>query len=209
MNVDVARLERFFLESAASTYAGGGTKSTIAGLPGSKVYRVERNGFLYVDKYQTNSDWSCGETLIYQEGVIVWRMSYQGFCKRDDREVLRFLKAILEGTYRSHVFYGGRGFPQIWQNGDKQPGLYYENHPNPYHWDFRYFSGREHIKRWPNHIDQVFWHEYQGMLLVGQPEDGVPRMTKDHLDTEGWWKTIRHMQSAFERHAHNKFTPPI
>lgn len=202
---DVARLEKFFLESAANTYAGKGVKSTIPELPGSKVYRVVEDDLLYVDKYQTNGEWSGGETLIYQGGVNVWRMSYQGFCKDDDREVLHFLKVILGGTYKSSVFYGGRGFPQIWQKGEKHPGLYYENYPNPYHRDFSYFSGREHIKRWPNHIDQVFWHEYQGLLLVGQPEDGVPPITKDN---DRWWETIRHMQEGFQRYARGRFALP-
>lgn len=174
MDIDVTRLEGFFLESAAKTYAGKGAKSTIAEFPGSKVYRVEEGDLLYVDMYHTNGEWSGGQTIIYQEAKAIWLMSYMGWCAGDDREVLDFLKLVLGGTYEAGVFYGGRGFPEIWQNGEWQSGLLYENRPelllgSPY------FKGREQISRWPGRINDapVFWHEYQGMLLDGHPERGM------------------------------------
>ncbi|MBI2590875.1 MAG: hypothetical protein HYW33_03285, partial [Candidatus Blackburnbacteria bacterium] len=179
------------------TYAGKGVKSTIAEFPGSKVYRIEEGNLLYVDAYHTNGKWSGGQTLIYQDDVNVWRMSYEGWCE-DDANILDFLKLVLEGTYQAGVFYGGRGFQQIWQNGENQPGLVYQNYTDPYHWDFSFFSGREYINRCPNHIDQIFWHRYQGMLLVGQPEDGIPKMTKKDPDCEFNRQRMRARQAYFQ-----------
>ncbi|MBI4028872.1 MAG: hypothetical protein HY376_00695 [Candidatus Blackburnbacteria bacterium] len=54
MDVDIAKLQDFFLRSAAQTYAGGGKKEMIPDLPSSKVYRVEEDNLLYVDMYWTN-----------------------------------------------------------------------------------------------------------------------------------------------------------
>ncbi|MEK7521562.1 MAG: hypothetical protein AAB599_02045 [Patescibacteria group bacterium] len=76
--MDVARLKRFFLSSAAKTYAGGEVKKeTISGLPGFKVYRVVEGDLEYIDMYGTNGEYSGGMTTIIQSGGRGFRMIWQ------------------------------------------------------------------------------------------------------------------------------------
>lgn len=163
-------LQAFFFEAALATYAGGASKTTIEDLPGSKVYRYERGEYLYIDTYFTNGEQSGGQTVIFVDNgrTPAWIMSYQGWCKGDDKEVLDFLKRVLAEAYQSKVFYGGRGNPL---HGSSGGGLSYGN---AVFGTFDYFYGEEKIdKEVENPLveelpdrEDVFWHRFQGMTLL-------------------------------------------
>ena len=81
MNRSVERLQKFYLEAAAATYAGGvAKKETIPDLPRSKVYRYESGDLLYIDTFFTNGEYSGGQTVIYVKGIPAWLMQYHGWC---------------------------------------------------------------------------------------------------------------------------------
>lgn len=168
MNTTVSRLQKFYLEAAAATYAGGVVeKETIPDLPRSKVYRYESGDLLYVDTFFTNGEFSGGQTIIYVDGVPAWLMQYHGWCKDDDKETLSFLKQALSAAYERGEFHGGRGLPRF--ESHLEGGLVYENWPQmpPYNpQDFTDFQGRERIWRKPDQTKDVFWHRYQGLLLA-------------------------------------------
>ncbi len=165
MNTSVNRLQEFYLEAAAATYAGGVMKKeTIPDLPRSKVYRYESGDLLYVDMFLMSGEYSGGQTVIYVESVPAWLMQYHGWCKDDNPEVLAFLKAALAAAYARREFHGGRGLPKF--RGTK---LLYTNSPQvPRHVrheeDFAGFVGHEQIQL-PD-ATVVFWHRYQGLLLA-------------------------------------------
>lgn len=167
MNTPEKRLEQFYLEAAAATYAGGTVKKeTITDLPRSKVYRYESGDLLYVDTFFTNGENSGGQTVIYVDGVPAWLMQYHGWCKDDDKNVLTFLKKALSAAYERGEFHGGRGLPRF--ESHLEDGFFYENFPQmpPYQQDFICFQGRERIWRKPVREVDVFWHRYQGILLA-------------------------------------------
>lgn len=118
---------------------------------------------LYRDIYRPNGEFSTGWTTIEIDGAVVWSMSYHGWCKGDDPEVLRFLKSCLSAAYRSSEFHGGRGLPHV---TDEARGLAYRN--RPLQRGFETFSGREAIYRpdSPHPGEPVFWHDYQGLLML-------------------------------------------
>lgn len=179
------KLQEFFFEAALATYAGSAKKTTIEGLPRSKVYRYERKEYLYIDTYFTNGEQSGGQTVIYVKrvkfvekipGVSVpeeywlpsWIMQYHGWCEGDNKEVLDFLKEVLSRTYRTRTFCGGRG--KLFGEVNSARCLEYANN-----WTgtFDYFSGEERISKEDVPEDgtgletrDVFWHRYQGMTLL-------------------------------------------
>lgn len=168
---DAKSLLDFFFEASLATYAGGGEKSAIAGLPGAKSLRFERCPFLYVDTYFVNGTQSCGQTLIWCDGAPVWVMQYRGFCT--DKEAINILKRALSDAYRMKRFHGGRGETQ---NGFATIGTY-RYHNWPLKNDFASFEGKEFIDRHDRvrhqtAADPVFWtervfmHEYNGGLLT-------------------------------------------
>lgn len=169
--MDPDLIEKFFLEAARHTYAGGAEKSTIPDLPGSKVLRYERGDLKYIDTYWTNGEYSRGVTLIYAESALVWSMDYDGWCKGDDERVINFLKEALLAAYTSGSFYGGRG-PHTWSEyPEEQRGLTYWNNlrlDRPC--SFRNFEGKEGIFEWPSRTRELFWHRYKGLLLFGDNE---------------------------------------
>ncbi len=167
-------LQEFFFEAARETYAGHGTKTSIEGLPKSKVYRYEKGNFLYIDTYFTNGEQSGGQTVIYikPEGssvfVPAWIMQYHGWCENDDGEIIGLLKVVLTKAYLSRTFYGGRG--KLHDKSAVVPHLEYTNN-----WigTFDHFSGEEKISKEdiPEggtglETREVFWHRYQGMTLL-------------------------------------------
>lgn len=167
--LDVKLLEQFFLKAALETYASGSPESTIAELPGSKVYRYEQGDLLYLDMYWTCGEFSGGKTLIWDRAVSdrdpVWMMDYDGWCKNDDKRVQAFLKRVLSAQYANGVFCGGRGPREFRENLKDPRGLVYQNHPNPLCQRFDFFEGREEIWRWCVFTDILFWHRYRGLLL--------------------------------------------
>lgn len=168
------KLQEFFFEAALATYAGHAPKTTIEGLPKSKVYRYERDNYLYIDTYFTNGEQSGGQTVIYIKSedsptfVPAWIMQYHGWCEGDNKEVLDFLKEVLSRTYRSRTFCGGRG--KLFGEVNSARCLEYANN-----WTgtFDHFSGEERISKEDVPEDgtgletrDVFWHRYQGMTLL-------------------------------------------
>lgn len=162
------KLQEFFFEAAAATYAGSAQKTTIADMPGSKVYRYQRDEYLYIDTYFTNGDQSGGQTIIYIDRGMTpaWIMQYHGWCKEDNKQILDFLKEVLAEAYQSRIFVGGRGkFVQYSKNNS----LVYMN---KWTGSFANFSGQEKIdgEILENEIlsewNGVFWHRYQGMILL-------------------------------------------
>lgn len=159
-------LTAFFLKAADECYAGGGKKTTIVELPGSKFYTLEakEGSFQYRDVYFTNGDRSGGQTTIFDDGKPVWLMQYMGWCQDDDSRILDFLKAALRMTYRNGIWCAGRGPEEFCDS--KWNGLRYVNSPDIGQDGFAHFSGTEQILDLKNSGKPVFWHEYQGQLLV-------------------------------------------
>lgn len=154
-------LQAFFFEAALATYAGGASKTTIEGLPGSKVYRYERGEYLYIDTYFTNGEQSGGQTIIYINNVPAWLMQYHGWCKNDDKVVLDFLKHVLAKAYESRVFYGGRGSP--YERLLKNDLIY----GNVWSGSFNHFHGEEAIyKLTEERRERLFWHKFSGVTLL-------------------------------------------
>lgn len=168
MKVEVASLQKFFFEAARNTYAGDAKKETDPYLPKSKVYRFERGEYLYIDTYFTNGERSGGQTVIYQEGAPVWLMQYYGWCKNDDKDVLAFLKQALLFAYGKSEWHRGRGPHNFCGTGLRGTELAYSNVPirPPYDQDFRFFHGRESIGLAKAPLTELFWHQYQGLLLA-------------------------------------------
>jgi len=177
------KLQEFFFEAALATYAGSAPKTSIEGLPKSKVYRYERDNYMYIDTYFTNGEQSGGQTIIYikPEGsptfVPAWIMQYHGWCKDDDPKVLAFLKEALRATYEEGVFHGGRGsvmFPfcgQVRTITNDDYLIYRNDAGRILPCAFHRFSGEEriyrsHDKHATNGWKEVFWHRYQGMTLL-------------------------------------------
>jgi hypothetical protein len=162
-------LQAFYLEAALKCYATGEVeKTTIPELPGSRVYRYERDGLLYIDTYFVNGNLSCGQTMIFRDGQPVWQMQYHGWCDKDYSEVVpTFLKTVLRFTYTSGIWNGGRG-PVKLEDGPDGTGLVYSN--ARVEGDFSNFRGGETIFIPGYDAEVVFWHDYSGFLL-DQDED--------------------------------------
>lgn len=169
------KLQEFFFEAALATYVGHASKTTIEGLPKSKVYCYERDDYLYIDTYFTNGEQSGGQTIIYikPEGspafVPSWIMQYHGWCEGDDKNVLNFLKEVLSATYRARKFCGGRG--NLF--GEVDPSGCCLEYTNNWTGTFDNFSGKERIEKESLLEDgvctktrNVFWHRYQGITLL-------------------------------------------
>jgi hypothetical protein len=179
----VSEIQDFFFDAALATYAGDTKKTTIPGLPSSKVYRFERGDFLYIDTYFATDERSGGQTVIYFQNIPVWLMQYQGWCEDDDPEVIAFLKEALCIAYEQRHFFGGRG-PKEYNksrlaSAPTQRRLQYYNGgygtSSTGNESFDKFIGREWIEELDGtlHGVKVFWHRYQGMLLI--PETGSRR----------------------------------
>lgn len=182
----IAEIQDFFFDAARATYASGTAKATIPQLPHSKVYCFARDAFRYVDIYFKHNERSGGQTMIYFQDVPVWLMQYQGWCENDDPEVIALLKEALRYAYEHRLFYGGRGpstFPLAsdsrWRPDRKGKLLVYHNEDRldpAGHSPIDNFMGRERIEMAPDprsHMKTVFWHRYQGMLLI--PSDKAMR----------------------------------
>lgn len=180
-NEQVARLQQFFIEGAAQGYAGDREKTR--GDFGSKVYRYERDYLIYLDMYFTNGEYTSGSTTIFEQGLAIWQMQYQGWCKDDNPNILSFLKLALKTNYVQGIWLGGRG-PAIYRS-DKWRFLEYTNEftgTDP----FFCFSGLEMIRDLKTlKADKVFWHRYQGMLLA--PVEGdQPSLTDELLENPAY-----------------------
>lgn len=167
MNASVIKLQQFFFEAAAVTYASGEKAKPLPELAGAKHYWYQPAGspLCYADVFFVNGESSGGQTVIYEHAKPVWIMQYHGWCKDDDPEVLTFLKKALLRAYLDKKFYGGRGEPGFAEIG-KQDGLIYDNFAAPPHHGFTDFQGRERIWCKGRRDTELFWHRYQGLLLA-------------------------------------------
>lgn len=168
MKFDVQKLQDFFFEAAAQTYAGNaGTRNTLLEIPGSQRYRYLRSNLLYLDTYLATGEYSAGQTVICVSNRPAWIMQYQGWCKDDNPETLQFLKKALLCAYQEKAFHGGRGPRHFCQENINN--LHYENvYTAPPPQCFSSFQGRERIWQYETHLKpptQLFYHTYQGRLL--------------------------------------------
>jgi len=166
---NVARLQEFYFEGSLRGYAGGGEKIIVSGVKKTRRFVHQRGELYYRDEYVVNGEYSGGSTIIYVDSFPVWLMQYHGWCKDDDLAVLAFLKQTLLAAHTKGEWNGGRGPGEFAE--DKENGLVYMNWPlmPPFDQSFRSFMGRERIWRQPDKTKDVFWHQYQGLLL-GEPE---------------------------------------
>ena len=156
-------LQAFYLFASAKGWAGGGVKTTIPELPGSKVITVEEGPLRYVDLYYIypGSEGSFGQTVIWiHDGgqelwLPAWGMQFGG---RYPERVIAFLKAALNQNYKAKEFTGGRGPLQF-----KQGNLEYHNHPDPGKKGFDDFKGEEEVLE--DGVQSGF-HWYRGQLLI-------------------------------------------
>ena len=156
----VGDLMYFYLQASLETYAGNGQKETIKALPGSKVYRYQKGGLLYVDCYFSEGEQSFGTIGIWYRDTPLWFMQYHGWCRRrGEKEIITHLKKALLHNYENGVFFGGRGCRR-WVDDKKK--LEYRNEPTGSDEDFEDFQGKEAITK---NSTEVFWHEYAGRLL--------------------------------------------
>lgn len=157
-------LQAFYLLASAKSWAGGGAKTTIPELPGSKVITVEEGSLRYVDLYYTypGSEESFGQTVIWihdggrQIWLPAWGMQFGGSYPE---RVIVFLKAALQQAYEAKEFIGGRD-PRQFVQGD----LVYENFPRVDRNSFDNFLGKERILEVG--VGRVGFHWYRGHLLI-------------------------------------------
>lgn len=175
---EVDELQSFFLRSASRCYVKveaskaklphGGRRYELTESIGEKVFR-------YIDEYFVNGEYSAGLTQIFCRGGIneawsserlVWVMQYRGQCHDDDPRILDFHKASLRHNYERSFWFAGRG-PSEFTDG-RWRGLAYYNQPELM--AFEEFYGFEEIKNLKEReaagFPTVFWHRYQGGLLV-------------------------------------------
>jgi len=166
MKYNVARLQEFFLEMAAETYASGEKAARTPGRSWERTFERSRGELTYIDRFIVNGEYSGGETRIIEADAPVWMMHYGGKCKNDDSELLAFLKDVLSGAYRRGKFYGGRGIDQVATQIRGSRHWY----GNQYEGGFQKCAGYEYIATVENaDIKKVFWHKYH-CLLLGDPE---------------------------------------
>ncbi|MDO8569510.1 MAG: DUF5680 domain-containing protein [bacterium] len=102
-------IQDIFFGAMANGYAQNTPKTSIVGLPGSKMISSELGHYKVVDCYFVNphSDKSTGQTIIWDNNVPVWTMYYGG---RYAEIAIPFLKECLHRAYvTKRRFYGGRG----------------------------------------------------------------------------------------------------
>jgi len=154
-------LQGFYLFASTKGWAGGGLKTTIPELPGSKVITIEEGPLRYKDVYWTypGGEQSFGLTIIwiYDSGQEVWLPAwYMQFGGHYPERVITFLKAALSQSYETKEFLGGRG-PLEFQQGNLQ----YRNHPEKNEFDD--FKGEEEVLE--NGVRAGF-HWYRGNLMI-------------------------------------------
>jgi hypothetical protein len=186
VDIDNQRLlelaRKFYFEAAQATWVAlkdeQVPKFTIPEIPGSEVYRFDKEPFHYIDKYVVSGQYSGEETIIYlREGkdVPIWIMQYHGWSKEGDKRIIPFLKQALKEAYSRHLWLGGRGptqFPAS-QTADRystsgltEGTLVYRSWPEQPN-EFHTFKGVERIIAVREvGVDEIlFWHRYHGMAL--------------------------------------------
>jgi hypothetical protein len=158
--MDIEQLQEFFFQAALVTWAGNGEKTIIPDLPQAKVFVYKDGEFRYVDLYYVSA-WgqqSFGQTTIWYDGTPVWGMQFGGYYPED---VIAFLKAALQETYKQRLFCGGRGNTRF-----EQGNLLYTNRPAPN--DFTDFAGIEGIFRKDSNekLQIIGRHWYRGYSLM-------------------------------------------
>lgn len=152
--------QAFFFEAMVRGYADPVHKPIpVPEKPGFKQF-IYRNGddWRLVDEWATNPDsnFSFGTTTIWYKERVVWMMQYSG---RYPKEVIPFLKKVLERSYKDHQWHGGRGLEENFECD----GLIYRNDISGLR-GFDRFRGCENI--WNNNGKWQGRHEYHGMALI-------------------------------------------
>ena len=151
------RAKELFFEAMVSGYANPKTKkTTLEGLPGSKVILFEKDEFKVTDVYFTHlgSDLSSGMTIIHHQDKPIWIMHYGGWYKE---EAIPFLKEVLRIAYQKVYFSGGRGINPFQNNSFLYLNKVERN-------SFSDFKGREEI--YHGNGSFLGFHEYFGGSLI-------------------------------------------
>jgi hypothetical protein len=165
--VDLEEVKELFFEAGTVCWAGGEIpRRTFPQLPGAKAYAYPKKGTLgknrlrYWDVYfigEKIASWqqvpvttdhhysmyggmsprSQGFTLITRQGKPIWMMSYGGFYPK---EVIPFVKGVLQLTYEKKQFVAGRGLPRC-----ESDEFTYVNTPDPRMNMFIQFSTVEEV----------------------------------------------------------------
>lgn len=177
----------FFLKASLKGYASGKKAAPFAVtiLPGFRGYYYQEGSWKYLDAYTVGEEGkSWGFTTITYQNIQVFWMSYGGEVKKLVMDVLLrskitsddvtdFLKEALMDNYRrwesegSRAFIGGRGRLVY----VKKP-LRYRNelHVPAVIGTIDHFTGTERIFFEAPEEVKVFYHNYQGGLLVKLPK---------------------------------------
>lgn len=153
------KAKELFFEAMVSGYANPKTKkTTLEGLPGSKVILFEKDEFKVTDMYFTylGSDLSSGMTIIHYQNKPIWTMHYEGWYKE---EVIPFLKEVLHVAYQKGYFSGGRGINPFQSNSFLYINKFERN-------EFEDFKGREEIYSGDGRF--LGYHEYFGESLLSR-----------------------------------------
>ena len=151
------KAKEVFFEAMMHGYANPEAKKTsLKGLPKSKVITFEKDDFIVTDLYFTHpeSDASSGITIIHHQNEPIWVMHYGGWYKK---EAISFLKEVLYTAYKKEYFAGGRGI-----NPSQSDSFLYLNRIERD--SFSDFNGREEIYDGSGTL--LGFHEYFGGSLL-------------------------------------------
>ncbi|MGB7957892.1 MAG: hypothetical protein WCF77_03580 [Minisyncoccia bacterium] len=117
----------------------------------------ENSGFKVLYLTISGSQHRFDRVVILYDGIPVWTMSSEGWCRED---AVPFLENALMKAYNHRDFVGGRG-PCIVP--DPENGMLYENTVDGSS-SWRRFRGREEI--FDRNDQCIGWREYHGILLA-------------------------------------------
>lgn len=165
------QVKKIFFEALLAGYAGKNDDPRVVKSKSlddkEKTFTFIDADFIVIDRYYvtSNSDYSCGYTVILFQGNPIWFMNYGGFYPKSPKDVISLLKEALGVTYSKGEFNGGRG-PFMYS----AKGLVYYNAVAK--GDFFKFSGREEIRRVSLgengiHVETLIGeHVYSGMRMI-------------------------------------------
>lgn len=164
------KIQAFFFEGAMHGWAGGniGHPLPVANqAPGMNgwmevCYENQRRypSYQFFDRWGINPETNrpSGQMTITHSGITVWAMWVGGGHYNND--VYTFMQKVLNETYRSQLFFGGRGYREL-----REGNLLYTN---AHQGNFARFHGREQIEYMEaNGAKRLAGsHEYFGGMLV-------------------------------------------
>ncbi|MDI6734524.1 MAG: DUF5680 domain-containing protein [Patescibacteria group bacterium] len=157
MDVGRKKVEEVFFDAMLNGWANPDIeKTTLPHFPRSKAIWFRRGNFMVLDWYLKNGTESMGNTIIWEEGIPTWMMSYGGSYPK---EAIPFLKEALLVAYQKRGFFGGRGPIFYFYQNDKYVYINTTMRNN-----FASFLGAEKIVLKENSAI-VGFHTYWGRLL--------------------------------------------